>query len=193
MTDSLVPASGALVALVFFRQIGKTLVTSPMTPADLGYWVDVVDNPNRFPSSPFEAQKMAYRLLEFTAPGESSYVIHEQCEWDLTDMPAAVGDLFMRYQPHVKAQQIMTVHAKSMLLRLLRWYLLRDYSPSQIGMVYNQFAGKTLDLCEAFHFPAILRFEERAAFNTRLIARALAFPDEASEDAVLTRLVARML
>jgi len=74
---------------------------------------------------------------------------------------------------------IFSIHPKALLLRLYRLYRLKKCpSISQTGAGCKMIQDSTVDLCELFHGPAILRFEERKSFNTQLVQDYLNFDIE---------------
>ena len=184
-------------ALIYFRQIGKQATTSSMDPPDLGWWLNVEDAPNRFPVHPAEAQALVFCQLEIRSPQEP-FVVLSKAEYDVNpeNISHVLAEVWETYKPHSNASQIFSVHAKAVLLRAYRWMLLRSFNASAMSATYNATATKTSDLCEAFHYPAVLKYEERVSFSTKQIETWLDFHPPANdpdpETTLLQMLCARM-
>ncbi len=91
---------------------------------------------------------------------------------------------------------IYSVHPKSLLIPLVKWRTMR-------ALDNDKHAGKTfvedltircVDLCESFHSPAILTFEQRSSFCPDTIGSWLALPSSSGEytDEVLVELWRRL-
>jgi hypothetical protein len=174
-TTAVVPSGiTAQPALIYFRQIGKSNV---IKSADGNGEFVTEGHPCYFPHNPDEAKEMVFCQMEVHGPGEP-YVVRDLSVCDLrrTDAISEIYELMMvSHQPSVRNSHIFTVHAKSMLLRMYRWGLMQRYNATNLAGMFNAVSSKTIDLCEAFHYPSVLRFEERAAFGIEDITKRLGF------------------
>lgn len=91
---------------------------------------------------------------------------------------------------------IFSVHPKSLLIPLVKWRLMRALdNDKQAGKDFLQsLASKCVDLCESFHAPSVLTFEQRSSFCPDTIGTWLALPSSGTEyaDDVLLELWRRL-
>jgi len=182
------------LCLIFFRQVGKKTHLESMENLSVGYWLIAEPYPPRFPIHPHEATCMCYVLFDnfgtFLREADSGeYLLEKQNPLE------AVYDL-LHMDAVRECQKIYSIHPKSMLLRMYRWAALRQgYTQSQITNEYNRLHAKMIDLCEQFHYPAILRYEERRDFNLEMVNKILGVEPKEHQDrerAILSELVEKV-
>lgn len=90
--------------------------------------------------------------------------------WDLKTMPAMLDQLEeLVAHPWLQAGTVYSLHPTRMLSRMLHWLVLaRGVRPLASSPLVQP-----VDLVEAYHGPAILTFNERAAFTPEMMAAHL--------------------
>jgi hypothetical protein len=145
------------------------------------------DDLERFPITPEETVVTALVHMRLEAVLNGEWNILDTKRYDPMQMLSsenakdfivnAVRDVTSQNTVKNDAYSVYSVHPKSVLLRLFRWGLLRTYTLDEITNTFNELAKKTVDLCEAFHYPATLTFEQRKNFNTKFVADWLGAPN----------------
>ena len=115
-------------------------------------------------------------------PYEVNYALKSEAKelyecW-VPDTPLDLENLVYECMQNLAAdgiEIIYSVHPKSVLLPLYKWYMMRPSDADKARMSYemNALASRTRDLCEAFHAPAILSLEERSAFGPDVVTKWL--------------------
>jgi hypothetical protein len=76
-------------------------------------------------------------------------------------------------------RKVFTVHPNNILLPIYKWYLLRHgVTMFNVEQFVQRLSRVTVDICDAFHKPAILTLDRRQNFNYKTIARWLNFNPE---------------
>lgn len=152
------------------------------------------ENKLAFPSHPDSITELKFGWLYINSastalPPEAPIVFKTNPEEDIVTV---LGNLVYRiHQQNVSG--FFTVHAKSSLLRVYRWYWLRKYHSTMVSSHLSDVTKITVDLCEAFHYPAVLTYQDRIGFGTQDIQEWLKIStsDLDTEHALLHALAAR--
>lgn len=100
---------------------------------------------------------------------------------------------------HIGVDAIFSVHPRSILLPLFKWRLMRnvDHEKSINAQMLQELSRKTVDLCDAFHSPAVLTFEQRSNFGPSIVGSWLDLPSSSGSkeygDEVIIELWRRLL
>jgi len=153
------------------KHVGVIYFTPSMT-------VGVDPTPKIFPRLPKETgsiKAISYKVISPThweKLGSASYPF---------STPESVVELVELVQ-NTSPSRVYTVHAKSVLLRMYRWGLLKNSTTSMdIAPTFNILQGMTSDLCELCNYPAVLTLEERASFSFDDIAPLVGMPHVETE------------
>ena len=160
------------------------LETGPDTGASrylLVYFPEIeVDGQWVYPHHPSQVEEMTLITFDVTHPEEQPKIVDKRTVLFAVSN-GGVNAIAQSISYHLtlsgvsEVRSIFTVHSKSLLLRALRWGLLSENCSSNMSPTYNKLAGKTQDLCESFHQPAILPCYERHAFCTSLVRDVFGF------------------
>jgi len=126
------------------------------------------ENPSdAFPRKISDANRLHCRIYCAVSPTEWRRI--ECQEWTLTGEDArSETNEAVTLAKNNDVSRIYTIHAKSMFLRTYRWHLLRCcINSAEVGSVFGFIMGKTADLCELYHYPAVLTLEERSSFSMK--------------------------
>ena len=153
------------------------------------------DNKLLFPHNPSDVRELRFSWMYvgpsgIALPAEVPLTFHTNAEEDIVSV---LGNLVSSvYQQNIYG--FFTVHAKSVFSRMYRWYWLRKHQNSMVASHLSDVAKITIDLCEAFHYPAVLSYVERTSFCADDIQEWLKIStsDVPAEHALLHGLAARL-
>lgn len=181
--------------LIFFRQVWDgmcrfeedTTAGTPRRASDLSV----------YPSKPTTAKALTVSALEVYNDRSFTTLYNDEKTFSSFDeIINGVGDVMFGNGYVDRGSHIYTIHAKSMLLRIARWGLLRQRLPAaELAQRFNKQASKTVDICEQFHYPAVLTYEDRSSFGLKNIQDVMNIKPEEhkTERSILEMFVAHCL
>jgi hypothetical protein len=136
---------------------------------------------NIFPSTPDEiiGNGCSINCISYTGCDPRTEVLDANAEevfipyYDLktnSHLVNIIGSVL--HMPCMLNRVIYSVHPTAVLLPLYKWYLMKNGMPiDDINNQVNHFSRRTVDICEAFHKPAILTLDRRKNFSHLDIAK----------------------
>lgn len=116
-----------------------------------------------FPKHPNDAEEMRLSIYKADSPTTWTKTYCED-----TELYGSVEEIVNRAAGRIHEQncsRIYSIHAKSMFLRTYRRHLLKVFTnETECQSLFSKTASKTIDLCDKYHYPAIITYEERTKF-----------------------------